>query len=63
LTSPVSALRQAPVGIAAAVWLGVVTVALANRLVLPIDETRYLDVAWEIWSRGNFVLPTLNGET
>ena len=56
-------MRQAPVGIAAAFWLGVVTVALANRLVLPIDETRYLDVAWEIWSRGNFVLPTLNGET
>jgi hypothetical protein len=55
-------LRQAPVGIAAAFWLRAVTVALANRSVLPIDETRYLAVAWEIWSRGNFVLPTLNGE-
>ena len=60
--SPVSALRQTPVGIAAALWLGVVAVALASRPVLPVDETRYLAVAWEMWSRGDFVLPTLNGE-
>jgi 4-amino-4-deoxy-L-arabinose transferase-like glycosyltransferase len=60
--SLVPALRQAPIGVAAVLWLVVVAVALASRPVLPVDETRYLAVAWEMWSRGDFVLPTLNGE-
>jgi 4-amino-4-deoxy-L-arabinose transferase-like glycosyltransferase len=62
LTSPFSDLRQTPIPIAAVLWLGVVAVALASRPVLPVDETRYLAVAWEMWSRGDFILPTLNGE-
>ena len=36
--------------------------ALAIRGPMPIDETRYLSVAWEMWSTGDFVLPTVNGE-
>jgi 4-amino-4-deoxy-L-arabinose transferase-like glycosyltransferase len=28
---------------------------------LPPDELRYLSVAWEMWSRGDLVLPYLNG--
>ncbi len=32
----------------------------ATRPPLPIDETRYLTVAWEYYVRGNFILPTLN---
>jgi 4-amino-4-deoxy-L-arabinose transferase-like glycosyltransferase len=62
LTSPLPGWRQTPVGPAALLWLAVVAVALASRPVLPVDETRYLAVAWEMWSRGDFVLPVLNGE-
>lgn len=36
--------------------------ALWLRPALPVDETRYLAVAWEMWWRGDFVLPWLNGE-
>lgn len=32
------------------------------RPLLPVDETRYLSVAWEMWSRGDFLVPWLNGE-
>lgn len=28
---------------------------------IPIDETRYLSVAWEMWQRGDFLVPYLNG--
>ena len=27
-----------------------------------MDETRYASVAWEMWLRGDFVVPTINGE-
>jgi 4-amino-4-deoxy-L-arabinose transferase-like glycosyltransferase len=36
-------------------------VGLARPL-LPIDETRYASVAWEMWSRGDFLVPFRNGE-
>ena len=29
---------------------------------LPVDETRYLAVAWEMWHRGDLLVPWLNGE-
>ena len=32
------------------------------RPLLPVDETRYLSVAWEMWSRNDFLVPRLNGE-
>jgi 4-amino-4-deoxy-L-arabinose transferase-like glycosyltransferase len=35
--------------------------ALALRPILPIDETRYVSVAWEMWVRGDFLVPHLNG--
>jgi 4-amino-4-deoxy-L-arabinose transferase-like glycosyltransferase len=47
----------------AALWLAVVASALAFRPLLPIDETRYLTVAWEMWIRGDFLVPHLNGAT
>jgi len=31
------------------------------RPLLPVDETRYLTVAWEMWSRGDWLVPYLNG--
>jgi len=35
--------------------------ALLVRGPMPIDETRYLSVAWEMWSKRDFILPALNG--
>ena len=32
------------------------------RPLLPVDETRYLSVAWEMWWRGDLLVPYLNGE-
>ena len=45
----------------AAAWLLVVGAGLALRPPLPVDETRYLSVAWEMWTRGDQLVPTLNG--
>jgi len=42
-------------------WLLLVAVALWSRPLLPVDETRYLSVAWEMWLRGDFLVPWLNG--
>lgn len=39
----------------AAVWYA--------RPLLPIDETRYTAVAWEMWRTGDWLVPHLNGET
>ncbi len=38
-------------------------VALHSRPYVPIDETRYVSVAWEMWLRGDFLVPFKNGET
>ena len=39
------------------------TAAVFTRAPIPIDETRYLTVAWEMWQRGDFLVPYLNGQT
>ncbi len=50
----------------AVLWAGLsvflVVVALLTRPLLPVGETRYLSVAWEMWSSGDFLVPHLNGE-
>ena len=38
-------------------------VAILARPLTPIDETRYVSVAWEMWLRGDFLVPFKNGET
>ena len=43
------------------VWLISVATALATRPLLPIDETRYASVAWEMWRNGDYLVPHLNG--
>lgn len=35
--------------------------SLAMRPLLPVDETRYASVAWEMWHTGNWFVPHLNG--
>ncbi|MFN3885017.1 MAG: ArnT family glycosyltransferase [Rhodocyclaceae bacterium] len=37
-------------------------VALIARPLTPIDETRYVSVAWEMWQKGEFLVPFKNGE-
>lgn len=41
-------------------WLGVSVIVLITRPLLPVDETRYLSVAWEMWQRQDFLVPYLN---
>ncbi len=45
-----------------ALWAAVVGVGLAVRPPLPVDETRYLAVAWDMWLEGQYLVPHLNGE-
>jgi 4-amino-4-deoxy-L-arabinose transferase-like glycosyltransferase len=42
-------------------WAVLVVVALLVRPLFPVDETRYLSVAWEMWRRGDWLVPYLNG--
>jgi 4-amino-4-deoxy-L-arabinose transferase-like glycosyltransferase len=44
------------------IWAVLISVALYARPLLPVDETRYAAVAWEMWLRGDFLVPHLNGE-
>jgi len=44
-----------------ALWAALLGYALAALPLLPIDETRYLSVAWEMWQRSDFLVPYLNG--
>ena len=43
-------------------WAALALAALFLRPLWPVDETRYLAVAWEMWHRGDFLVPHLNGE-
>ena len=42
-------------------WLFLVLTALFCRPLMPIDETRYVSVAWEMWQSGHFLVPHLGG--
>ena len=44
-------------------WSLSTALAIFFRPVTPIDETRYLAVAWEMWLSGEWWVPTLNGVT
>lgn len=43
-------------------WALVVVGSLVARPLLPVDETRYVSVAWEMWHTGDLLVPHLNGE-
>ena len=42
------------------VWTIYGIVSLATHTFLPVDETRYVTVAWNMWLRGDFLVPWLN---
>ncbi|MDD5035749.1 MAG: glycosyltransferase family 39 protein [Methylococcaceae bacterium] len=44
------------------IWLALVSMGLFFRPLTPVDETRVVSVAWEMWQRGDFLVPHLNGE-
>jgi 4-amino-4-deoxy-L-arabinose transferase-like glycosyltransferase len=45
------------------IWAMLIAVSLSIRPLMPVDETRYAAVAWEMWHSGDFLVPHLNGET
>lgn len=44
-------------------WGGLIAVNLSTRPLIPVDETRYAAVAWEMWVREDFFVPYLNGDS
>lgn len=44
------------------IWLALVATGLLCRPLTPVDETRAATVAWEMWQRGDFLVPHLNGQ-
>jgi len=46
----------------AAALVALLAAAAMARPFLPVDETRYLAVAWEMWQRDSPLVPYLNGE-
>lgn len=51
-----------PLALALVLSLATVVLTLTLRGAYPVDETRYLTVAWEMWNSGDAVLLHLNGE-
>lgn len=53
--------RLAGWGFVLAAWVLLAGLSLLLRPLMPIDETRYAAVAWEMWNRGDLLVPHLNG--
>lgn len=53
--------RRLSVAAAVAAFAGLTLAVVALRPLLPIDETRYLSVAWEMRRDGDWLVPHLNG--
>lgn len=60
--TPQSSNARLDVWITTLIWCALMGSALLLRPLLPIDETRYITVAWEMWTNSDFWVPTLNGE-
>jgi len=43
-------------------WAAFSVASIWLRPLWPVDETRYASVAWEMWLRGDFLVPHVNGE-
>ena len=53
--------EKASPGVLLLLWALLTAVTLVCRPLLPVDETRYVSVAWEMWHNGEFLAPHLNG--
>lgn len=42
--------------------VSVTLIGIYFRPLMIIDETRYVSVAWEMWDKGSFLVPLINGE-
>ena len=51
-----------PVWVLIILWGMLVLSSLPTRSYIPIDETRYVTVAWTMWLSGDYLVPLLNGE-
>lgn len=49
-------------GVILGLWVLVAVLGVFARPLLPVDETRYLSVAWDMWLHHNWLVPHLNGE-
>ncbi len=61
-TAPVISRTFSPYLIAAAFCLLLSLTGIFLRPLFPVDETRYMTVAWEMFSHNDWLLPTLNFE-
>ncbi len=48
--------------LAAGVFAASMVAFVVLRPLLPVDETRYLSVAWDMWQGSSMIVPRLNGE-
>lgn len=62
LVARLSGIRLPLVALATILFAGLCLAFVLLRPLLPIDETRYLTVAWEMWLGGPKLVPHLNGE-
>lgn len=54
--------RAWPVWVSIAAFMAVAVAGILLRPLLPIDETRYVTVAWEMHLSGDWFVPTKNGD-
>jgi 4-amino-4-deoxy-L-arabinose transferase-like glycosyltransferase len=57
-----TAARNRPLLAAALLWAAVLAAVMMFRPLTPVDETRYVTVAWEMYRSGNLLSLRLNGE-
>ena len=55
-------LRDRPLLLLIGGWMAFAIASLWMRPLWPVDETRYVSVAWDMWQRGNLLVPFVNGE-
>jgi 4-amino-4-deoxy-L-arabinose transferase-like glycosyltransferase len=53
---------ERPLLVLLAGWALFAVASIWLRPLWPVDETRYASVAWEMWQRGDFLVPYVNGE-
>lgn len=55
-------LRDRPLLLLIGGWMAFAVASIWLRPLWPVDETRYASVAWDMWQRGNLLVPFVNGE-